>query len=95
MKIFETDNLEELIASNNIEVWDCVIHAINLGIEEGLSTVPCFKIQNNDTIVTFQMHRSEWAKFLDNAIEIYSKLEEYEICADLQRNKKFVLLDIY
>jgi hypothetical protein len=90
MEIFEADSLDELISSNDEGVWFCIVSAIFTGLELDLDYVSCFQIQNQDNIITFNMEKKEWGQFLDNAIEVYSLKEEYEMCQIIKEYKEYL-----
>jgi hypothetical protein len=53
------------------------------GIKEELESVNIAEIKHHDVIIS--VPKDEWKSGLENAMEYYIKIEEYEICSKIKK----------
>jgi len=53
------------------------------GIKEELESVNIAEIKHHDVIISIP--KDEWKSGLENAMEYYIKIEEYEICSKIKK----------
>ena len=53
------------------------------GIKEELESVNIAEIKHHDVIIS--VPKDEWKSGLENAMEYYIKIEEYEVCSKIQK----------
>jgi len=60
--------------------------ALTLMIEMDLTTAPCFTVK--DTEMVFNVHRAEAVYSVDQCIEYFEEIEDYEKCIKLTKLKE-------
>lgn len=83
-----TFEIPELALSENPtpEMHAALLSALYNGIRLGCKQVPVFAVSGSDSVVTLQ--REDYRASLEQELEYFLQLEEYEICqtlSDLQR----------
>ena len=77
--------LTDSVMNNNHEIRVALVSALHHGIEMGYCRVPVFAVKDSDFI--FTLFNTEYLEQVDKCITYFSDIEEYEICADLQKLK--------
>lgn len=82
--MIRTFSEQEFNDKTKSDVWICVILAISLGISLGLDYVNPFEVECKEKTIIFSIPREEWKGFLDNALNFFISIEDYEICSDIK-----------
>jgi hypothetical protein len=85
---FEIDDavdIQEYVASNRGIVTRAIAAAADLMVEFEVDTVPCFAIKGTNLV--FKLQRAEAAYSVDQCIQYFLEIEDYEKCARLTNVK--------
>lgn len=84
--------LEELLTdgvmNNNHEIRVALASALHHGITMKYERVPVFAVKDSEFV--FTLFNTEYLEQVDKCISYFSGIEEYELCADLQRLKELL-----
>jgi hypothetical protein len=84
-EITGSTDIQEYVDSNRDPVTRAIAAAVDLMVEFGVDTVPCFAIK--DTDIVFKIHRTEAVYSVDQCIQYFLEIEDYEKCARLTNLK--------
>ena len=80
-EITGSTDIQGYVDSNRDLVTRAIAAAIDLMVAFEIDTVPCFAIKGTDII--FKLNRSEAVYSVDQCIQYFSEIEDYEKCAKL------------
>jgi hypothetical protein len=85
IEIEDATDLQGYVDSNRDLVTKAIAAAADLMVEFELDEIPCFVIKNINTI--FKLNRAEAVYSVDQCIQYFLEIEDYEKCARLTNVK--------
>ena len=80
------EEIEDFLQRERDHVIKAMAVALTLMIEMDLTLAPCFSVKDTETI--FNVHRAEAAYSIDQCIEYFEEIEDYEKCITLTKLKE-------
>lgn len=82
-------SLDEYTSDNAALVQAAILSALHSGLSLGIDHVPVFAIKGTDFVI--EMERVEYAEKLEECMNYFTSIEEYEMCSVLQELKETYL----
>jgi hypothetical protein len=86
LEIQPGEEMEDFLQRERPTVIRAMAVALTLMIEMDLTTAPCFTVK--DTEMIFNVHRTEAVYSVDQCIEYFKEIEDYEKCIKLTKLKE-------
>jgi hypothetical protein len=85
LQLEEGESVEDLLVRMRPTISRAIAAAVTMLVEFKVDTMPCFAIESTDFI--FNIGREESADAIDNCIQYFEEIEDYEVCAKLTNIK--------
>jgi hypothetical protein len=79
----EGDSLEEIFKQNKDIVYNRIFESIKFGVKKNLKEVFVFELGSTESYLNLSIN--DWKTSLENCIEYFTEMEDYEKCMECKK----------